>query len=233
MSENSEIQGPVNIQSPVAASSPADAGLARRKLIRAGLAGAPVLLGLKSQSALATGSTRGEHCKPSVWSSLKGAKGCRSSHVVDTGPVNCNHHTYWAGSTHSDCGKKFHHHATLPKVPFGGSDCNTTGKPVPSLKEVCRGYYGSNTGDRVANDSNDKGKLAKHCAAMYLNVTVDRKCPITEQDIHNIWNGCKDGGTWTPGHGGSAWTRTDCIEYFEYVCKGTKPVSWTWNSQCV
>jgi hypothetical protein len=223
MSENTKIQG--SVVSDVVAGQGIDAGLARRRLIRAGLAAAPVMLGLKTQSALAYGSSGG-HCKPSVWSSLKGAKGCHSSHSVDHGGNTCHHHSDWALSNHSECGKKYHQHSSNFHVPFAGSDCTQVGKPVPTLKEVCKGYYGSNSGNLVTSGDTKKDLLAKHCAAMYLNIKVDNKCPIDEPTVHNIWNNCKNNGVWTPPSGGNSWSRDDCIEYFEYVCKGTKPSSW-------
>jgi len=227
MSEISKIeaQGSPGMSTP-------EAGVARRRLIRAGLAAAPILAGLTSQSALATGVGSATHCKPSVWSSLKGAKGCHASLAIDHGGNTCHHHTYWAGSTHPDCGKRYHYHSSLVHVPFVGTDCTQSGKPVPNLKEVCSGKYTNTRWGSVTTGDSQKDLLAKHCAAMYLNVTVDKQCPIDEATIHSMWSSCKGGGSWSLPGGGS-WTRTDCIEYFEYVCKGTKPASWTWDSKCV
>lgn len=69
MSENSKIQGTV-----VVVGRAVEAGLARRRLIRAGLAAAPVVLALSGRSAMATGST-GAGCgakglSPMAWSSI-------------------------------------------------------------------------------------------------------------------------------------------------------------------
>ncbi len=66
MSENSKIQGAV-----VAVQNSAEAGLARRRLIRAGLAAAPVVLALSGRSAMATGAGCGaKGLSPMAWNSI-------------------------------------------------------------------------------------------------------------------------------------------------------------------
>ena len=211
MSENN--QSSVNGQTQVGpVKSAAEAGLARRKLIRAGLAAGPVMLGLTSQSALAIGSSTGSSCKPSIWSSLKAAKGCRNSHTDTHLVTYCGHYDDWTVSTHSECGKKFHT-STSGCVPFTGSYHGTK-----TVKDVCR-----------STGTSAKDKLSKHCAAMYLNNTAStRPCPVDVPTVKAMWTACKDGaGTWSPAPGSVGWTRDDCNEYFDYICKGTKPASWT------
>lgn len=216
MLENSEVQSNVKVVAPAES-----AGMARRKLIRAGLAVAPVMLGLKSQSALATGT--GGHCKTSVWSSLSAAKGCRSSHAAVHATSTCNNYTYWPTLSHTECGKKFHNHTT-PCVPFDGSDFVGT----PSVKDICRGKYYGSTGAAITTGNAEKDKFAKHCASMYLNNTISGSCPVDVVTVKAMWSACKSGsGTWTPASGGPGWTRKDCVEYFDYVCTGTKPSSWS------
>lgn len=211
-----------------AVGSTLEAGLARRRLIRAGLAAAPIVLGLKSQSALATGSTSTGHCKPSVWSSLKAANGCHSSHAPNYVGNSCGDYDYWKSASNAQCDKYFHQHVSGNCVPFSGSDYSQSGHPVPTLKEVCAGKYKNSV--TVSTGNSAKDKLGKYCAAMYLDITVNNNCPLDLTAVNQIWNGCKDGGSWMPPHGGTAWTRNDCNEYFDYICKGTKPVSW--GSSC-
>ncbi len=85
--------------------STVEAGIARRRLIRAGLAATPVMLGLKSQSALATGTT---HISCSAWASLSAAKGCHSSHTHHPAGRTCNNYDYWTSHQSGECDKGFH-----------------------------------------------------------------------------------------------------------------------------
>lgn len=198
--------------------STVEAGIARRRLIRAGLAAAPVMLGLKSQSALATGTT---HISCSAWASLSAAKGCHSSHTQHHAGGTCNNYDYWTSHQSGECDKGFHrrtnhrHQTDYSKcVPFEGSEFQDK-----SLRDICKG--------NVSSGDSKKDKLAKHCASMYLNLKVSGNCPFDEDTIKTIWNSCKNtGGTWTPFTGGQPWDRDDCNEYFDYVCKGTAPLSW-------
>lgn len=70
MSENLKIPGPVVVAQSV------DLGLARRRLIRAGLAAAPVVLALSGRSAMATGGCGAKGLSPMAWNSIApGANG--------------------------------------------------------------------------------------------------------------------------------------------------------------
>ena len=214
-----------------------DASQARRRMIRAGLAAGPVMMGLKTQSAMATGTVN--HCKPSVWSSLKAANGCHSSHTIQSAGKTCSHYDYWSTSTNTECDKKYHTHATLPCVPFGGTTCQDA-----TVKDVCRGYkivtggYFNGSHNWVSTQSQvscstgnaELDKFAKHCGAMYLNNTVNNSCSVDVPTVKSMWNACKDGGTWTPATGGTPWSRKDCNDYFDYVCSGTQPAGW--NNSC-
>jgi hypothetical protein len=188
-----------------------DGGLARRRLIRAGLVAAPVMLALKSQSALATGAT---HMSCSAWASLSAAKGCHSSHTQQQVGMTCKNYDYWPTISHSECNKRFHRHSDYRKcVPFDGSEYGDK-----LLKDICKGIV--TTGD------SRRDKLSRHCASMYLNLRIEGNCPFDEATIKSIWNHCKNGGSWTPPTGGTPWDRDDCNEYFDYVCTGTKPSYW-------
>jgi hypothetical protein len=177
-------------------------GLSRRRVIRAGLSAAPVLAGLKSQSALATNGI----CTPSIWSSLKAANYCVSRGRV-TQFSTCSPYTHWSTQNHNACGTKYHG-STSGCAGFGGTHFGTK-----TLKQVC----GTTTTDK-------KSVLGRHCAAMHLNATLSSSsCPINVATCQDIWNKCGEQGvTWTPVTGGPAWSRDDCISYFDYVC-GIKP----------
>lgn len=64
MSENSKNPGSVVVAQSV------DLGLARRRLIRAGLAAAPVVLALSGRSAMATGGCGAKGLSPMAWNSI-------------------------------------------------------------------------------------------------------------------------------------------------------------------
>jgi hypothetical protein len=207
-------------------------GIARRKLLRAGLAAAPVMLALKSQSALACG-TGGDHLQCSVWASLSAAKGCMKSHAPVPGK-SCNSHDDWAANANNTyCNYKFHNdsHSNF-KVPFGDTCFRDSSgfKTYHTLRNVCAGTQ-SNGSKFVLSDPK-KQLLGKHCAAMWLNYQVDNS-PISDVQCKAIWTACKDGnGTWTPTPGATPWDRDQCIAYFEYICNGTPPTAWTGNFAC-
>lgn len=210
-----------------ASSSPliiaASAGIARRKLIRAGLAAAPVMLALKSQSALATGTVDHLHC--SVWASLSAAKGCMKSHAPAPGKT-CLSYDDWKykdTSSFPKCGHKFHDDGVswTPKVPFTGSHFRDS-SGIHNLKMVCAGK--NSWGGDFSTGNYERDLLGKHCAAMYLNCSVGNS-PLLESHIKSMWDSCKDGGNWTLPSGGT-WSRKQCNEYFNYICKGIEPDGW-------
>lgn len=201
------------------------AGLARRRLLRAGLAAAPVMLALKSQSALATGT----HLNCSVWASLSAAKGCKTSHAPVSGKT-CKSYDDWASDdTHTECNHKYHDDSNprTVKVPFTGKEfCDKDLKrTVHTLKNVCKGT--DTKGNKFSTGNTEKDELGKHCAAMYLNCKTGNSS-VTEAQVKSMWASCKDGGMWT-APGGHQWTRKDCNEYFNYVCKGKTPSGWSMN----
>lgn len=77
MSEDSNSQGEVVVAGVASNPGNAGAGLARRRLIRAGLAAAPVVLSLSGRSAMATGVSCGaKGLSPMAWNSISpGADG--------------------------------------------------------------------------------------------------------------------------------------------------------------
>ncbi|MDR3368469.1 hypothetical protein [Rhodoferax sp.] len=208
-------------------------GIARRKLLRAGLAAGPVMLALKSQSALACG-TGGDHLQCSVWASLSAAKGCMKSHAPVPGK-SCNSYKDWAANTSNMyCNFKFHS-ATNNNVPFDDTcfrDSSFSSNKYHSLRNVCAGTKSDGKTTFTIADDLRKQLLGKHCAAMWLNYQVDNS-PISDAQCKAIWTACRDGkGTWTPTPGATPWDREQCIAYFEYICNGTPPTAWTGNFAC-
>jgi hypothetical protein len=221
MSENFEKDTPSSV-----VVNAASAGIARRKLIRAGLAAAPVMLALKSQSALAGGS--GQHLNCSVWASLSAAKGCTKSHAPAP-KSTCNGYDKWkdvSTTSFTKCGAKFNYDSnSADNVPFDGYEFRDTydrRTTYHNLKMVCGGV--DSKGRTFSGVTGDKQLLAKHCAAMILNCSVGNS-PLTESQVKSIWSSCKDGGTWTLPSGGT-WTRTQCNDYFNYICLGIEPSGW-------
>ncbi len=233
-----------NLKSPLSkdGSSPSDTaqtlnmdlslnGVSRRRLVRAGLAAAPVMLVLKSQSALATGTRdSGVNCKTSVWASLKAAGGCRSHSPQTTTETNCRLYSdsKWGTETHADCDKKYHHKSTRlarKEVPVD-DDANDDYCGVnSSMRDVCAGKKRDSNNNVTNLSDSGKDKFARHCASMVLNIRVLKSCPVDEPTVKSMWRNCKNGGVWTPPSGGTGWTRDDCNEYFDYVC-GVIPSGW-------
>lgn len=202
--------------------STVEAGVARRRLIRAGLAAAPVMLGLKSQSALAGGTTN--HVKPSVWCSLKATTNGCLSHGGGHAGGTCDSYKTWSAQTSypNFCNdyRQTRFHWTTGKVypPFSGYAF--TGK---NCKEVL-----SLSGATPAE------KLARHCMAMFLNAkTSTANSPISTTTCKTIWQSCSGGGTWTPAFGGPAWTIHDCNDYFDYICGISNPKNPPLNPVCL
>lgn len=201
-------------------------GVSRRNLVRAGLAAAPVLLVLKSQSALANGTGTGTHCKPSVWASIKAAGGCRSHSPQQVGGT-CKNFDYWPDNKSEVCNRKYHNSNLTDSGPFDGNDFGQDS----TLKDVCRGSRkvtknGQPQDESLSTGNASKDKFGKHCASMYLNKTVRGSCPVDVETVKTIWRSCKDGGTWSPAPGAAGWTRDDCNEYFDYISTGTTPPGW-------
>ncbi|MDO9195858.1 hypothetical protein [Rhodoferax sp.] len=190
--------------------STAEAGLARRRLIRAGLAATPVMLGLTSQSALAN-----DVCiKPSAFSSLKAAN-MKLSHKPNQG-WTCFSHGYWKNHSHpapySDKTKSFF----LTKALGPG--------------EVTAGFT-SNPGNEYAGktlqqvlemngNANNTTALARHVVGTFLTAVANGDDPtkvlLTTWQCKQIWD---NQGNWSPVTG-QTWTMANWLEYFDYVYGG-------------
>lgn len=200
MSENSE-----NDATSPLLDAAASAGIARRKLIRAGLVAAPVMLALKSQSALATGTPG--HCMPSVWASFKASPKVCLSHGVTIAGGTCNSHVYWKDKTsypnfcNDHTKTRFHDYSSSGKYcpPFDGTKFGSK-----NLKEICN-----------LTETDEQTKLAKHCTAIFLNCKAGYDSPIDATTCRNIW---KSGGVYTPAPGATPWNINQCNDYFDFIC---------------
>lgn len=215
MTNNSRVQG-------TSATKPATTGgtVARRSLLRAGLASAPVLAGLRSQSALATGT--GNHMTCSVWASVKAAQGCRNSHTTMHVGNTCRSYLHWQNVDNTHCNKIFHQ-----STGYFDDICY---KSSATMRDVCRGTFSNGssiirTGYTVTSK---KSEFSKHCAAMYVNAMTDATCPIKATEIQSIWSKCRDGGYAPPPNipGAGGWHRDEWCDYFNYICRGVQPSSW-------
>ncbi len=205
--------------SPV--SQVAAAGVARRRLIRAGLASAPVLMGLKGTSALATGSTptfpTNHNCiKPSAFASVYAlANGATLSHAPQK-DWKCASHGFWKNSAHpapyADKTKSF-----FSSKPSGAP----SGSIVAGFANV--GGMGGKTIQQVLEvTGGGTNALARHVAGCFLTAVKFEgqfiggvpAAILTQDQCRTIWAGQ---GVWTPIAGGSTWTLAQTLAYFDYV----------------
>ncbi|MDO8450905.1 MAG: hypothetical protein Q7T10_19095 [Rhodoferax sp.] len=191
--------------------SSVESGLARRRLIRAGLAATPVMFGLTSQSALAN-----DVCiKPSAFSSLKAAN-MKLSHKPNQG-WTCFSHGYWKNHSHpapySDKTKSFFLTKLLgPGEVTAGFTSNPgneyTGKTLQQVLEM-------------NGNANDTTALARHVVGTFLTAVANgddsTKVLLTTWQCKQIWD---NQGNWSPV-AGQTWTMANWLEYFDYVYGGT------------
>lgn len=191
--------------------SSAEVGLARRRLIRAGLAATPVMLGLTSQSALAN-----DVCiKPSAFSSLKAAN-MKLSHKPNQG-WTCFSHGYWKNHSHptpySDKTKSFFLTKVLgpAEVTAGFTSNPGGGYTDKTLQQVLE----------MNGNASDTTALARHVVGTFLTAVANGDDPtkvlLTTWQCKQIWD---NQGNWSPVTG-QTWTKANWLEYFDYVYGGT------------
>lgn len=195
-----EPQAPQKSAVPPQASA-ADAGLSRRRLVRAGLAATPVLAALKSNTVLA-----GDHSciRPSSFSSLTAAQMKLSRGREMQADYRCHSHGYWKSSD-----------AGLPpgfkNQPFLASGLGFTANPQQK--------YSSLTFQQVLElkGNGHNAALARHVVAAYLSAVSVQDDPglvlLTRNQCNEIWNGQ---GVWTP-FAGATWTLDQTLGYFDTV----------------
>lgn len=189
------------------------AGVSRRKLVRAGLAVAPVLAALKSNTVLA-----GDHTcvKPSSFSSLNPANWVVSKgRTVDTN-YKCYSHGYWKQddrphpAPYNIKAKSFFLAKPL-NAPSGSFSAGFSGGSSSR-------FYGMTLSQVLDDGGNDDNTaLARHLVAFFLTAVANgddsNRVLLTTTQCKTIW---ANGGAWSPVPGMN-WTDTDTMAYFNKV----------------
>lgn len=196
---------------PKSVESPQATGIARRRLLRAGLAAAPVLAAMKSNTVLA-----GEHTciKPSSFSSLKPANWEVSRGRTVNTNFTCYSHGYWKNtrqhphpSPYSNTSKSYFQalpvNAPSNSVSAGFSGTSFQGKTLLEILNL--------RGD------DDFTSLARHLVATFLTAVANGDNSdvvlLTQAQCRTIWSG---NGAWSPAPGMN-WTLDDTMTYFEKI----------------
>ena len=196
-------------EQPVAKpASAAAAGIARRRLLRAGLAAAPVVAALKSNTVLAGGNG----CvRPSAFASMAHPNWALSGRTISNNYA-CASPDDWKSSK-VDLPKQFKQSDFISAET--GFVTNTGGKYTQkSLQQVL-----------AMNPTSDDEKLARYVTAALLSAASVGNNPgrvlLTTGQCREIWN---RQGSWEP-FGGANWTMTQTLHYFETVA--LKSQLWT------
>lgn len=191
-----------------------EAGLARRRLIRAGLAAAPVMFGLTSQSALAN-----DICiKPSAFSSLKAAN-MKLSHKPNQG-WTCFSHGYWKNQAHpapySDKLKSYFLTPIPSGAPSGAVTAGFSANPANAYMGMTLQQVLELNGNATQTQA-----FARHVVGTFLTAVANGDDPtkvlLTTWQCKQIWD---NQGNWSPV-AGQTWTMANWLEYFDYVYGGT------------
>lgn len=195
-----------SLPQPVESAQPT--GIARRRLLRAGLAAAPVLAAMKSNTVLA-----GEHTciKPSSFSSLKPANWKVSQGRTVNSSYACFSHGHWKNSAHPSPynlkSKSFFQAvpsgATSGSLSAGFGGSGFSGKTLQQILEL------------TGNDNNTA--LARHLVASFLTAVANGNNPetvlLTKSQCITIWD---NNGVWSPA-AGMNWTLADTMAYFDKI----------------
>ena len=207
MSDNSKIAIPLSVGEITE-----ETGVARRRLVRAGLAVAPVMLALKSNSALAT-----DICiKPSAFASLRAANYALSSGRTPSN-FTCFSHGYWKNHAHPAP------YTTEAKSFFLSPAPSGYGNVTAGFTRNVGSFYTGKTLHDVlwaGGNANDEA-LARHCVATFLTAVAnsDNNVLLTQAECRFIWN---NNGVWSPMGSGVTWTKTQTMAYFDYVYGGVQ-----------
>lgn len=184
---------------------PGNAGVSRRKLIRAGLSAAPVVAALKSNSVLAGSS---QCVKPSAFASLKHANFNHSRWDANNMGCGCIRPQDWCNMKYSCKDTKL-------------SACDMSNRTKLEVKCWSGGKwdYPDVTFHDLFNRTDLTGDctFARKVAACYANAVQygEANSPLTKSECQAIWR--TGGAGWTPVSGGSAWTREDTDKFFSML----------------
>lgn len=197
---------------PVAPAHESGMSESRRRLMRAGLAAAPVVMTLKSRSVLAGG---GHSCiKPSAFSSLQAAN-LKLSHAVRT-DFTCFSHGYWKNHPHPapyyDKSKSY-----FLAVPQGAPSGSVSAGFSP---DVGQQFQGKTLQQVLMMNGGDIVALARHTVGTFLTAVAygddPTKVLLTTSQCKALWSALAVGGTWSPFTGAS-WNLQDTLAYFDYI----------------
>jgi len=192
------------------------AGVHRRRLIRAGLSAAPVLLALKSPSVLAT--TQHQCIRSSAFSSLRAAPNMILSHVHNPNGFTCYSHGYWKNHAHpypyTDKDKSYF--LTQSPLQLGYQSAGFVGNFGSA--------YTTMTLQQVLNmtGNNNHTALARHLVGTFLTAVAytDANSILTQWQCQQIWT---NAGVWSPIVG-QTWAKADWMSYFNYVYGSNDPL---------
>jgi hypothetical protein len=177
-------------------------GVSRRRLMRAGLATAPVMAALKSNTVLAGGHS----CiRPSSFSSLTAAHMKVSAGRAIQSDYKCDSHGYWKNQE-SGLPSNFKN-----TTQFLSNKTGFTQNPG--------GAYSGLTIQQVLEQGGNRNNaaLARHVTAAFLSaMSVNNASSLvwlTKQQCQAIWNGQ---GVWSP-FAGTTWNLSQTMNYFEKI----------------
>jgi len=176
----------------------------RRRLLKAGIGIAPVLMSLSSRSVYACQTTR-----PSGFCSMK---------------VN----TSSPGGTKSQCSGKTpstwcYQVSTHPKLNHGWPDgCYPkTYKGTSAVATKCRDLFGSidqTCLNVMAGTASGTDEFHQWCVAARLNAKAGLTGSVcTERDVQAMWSECNTKGYYEPT-AGQKWYKADCVTYLKSTC---------------
>lgn len=182
-------------------------GVSRRRLMRAGLSAAPVVMALKSNSVLATGTSGGGYCvKPSTFASL-GAKAIKSPNASQAPRINTAHkcfsHGYWRNNNAGLMPSDFKTKTKFLSTTTGFVNNPSSHYSRRTIQEVLM----MEGGGHIA--------LARHVTAAYLTARVyPGSAVLSVEDCKKIWN---SGGNWSPVAGDNSWNQAKWLDYFDLI----------------
>lgn len=198
---------PSSNQPPTQMPAASAEGVSRRRLVRAGLAAAPVLATLHSGTVLAGGSRGfGHGCvRPSTFSSLQAAKTISQGPAIK-GNLVCKPYAYWKNNFPN----KFKKARFLSEV----TGCSRDPRPHDQRNSYKR-LRMQEVFDLSGND--DDSKLARYVMAAFLSADAagydSDSVWLTKRQCREIWNGR---GHWKP-FAGANWDLNMTMNYFEVI----------------
>lgn len=182
-------------------------GFSRRRLVRAGLAAAPVLASLKSQTVLAAG---GNHTciLASTFSSVAAANYTISAGRAIDSSYTCYSPTYWSTSTTGLVPSNF------KNTKFVSTETGFT-YVIPGLMPPFTSLSIQNV--LTSTGTSDVVRLARYIAATYLTARVYGNAVFSTTKCVAIWNTVAGGGSLSAYTGGPPWTTAQYLAYFDKI----------------